>query len=99
MPGQKVTAESLLPSGIPEDAARMLSERDQIQPEWCTVRELTPQPRPDGFSGPPFKRFERRCIGTNLVISAVAVVRSNKVVITAAGAENGTVKLVRIAAQ
>jgi hypothetical protein len=98
LPGKKVTTESLLALGIPEDAALMLAKREFVRPEWCTVDELAGEPRPDDFPGPPFRRFERRCINTILVIPMVAVVRSDKVVITAQRSDEGTVKLVRLSA-
>jgi hypothetical protein len=37
LPGEKLTSESLLSTGIPEDAALMISQRERIRPEWCVV--------------------------------------------------------------
>lgn len=94
LPGEKLTLESLLSTGIPEDAALMISQRELIRPEWCFVEELAPQVRRNESS----PRLQKSCIDTALVIPTVTVVRTDRIVITAARADGGTVKLIRLSA-
>ena len=98
LPGESVSTASLQSTGIPEDAALMLSQREFIRPEWCTVEELAPQPRPNGVPGEPFRRFEKGCISTKLTIPSATAVRAEKVVISAKRSGQAGVTLVRLAA-
>jgi len=99
LPGEKVTKESLVSTGLPDDAALMISERGLIRPEWCTIKELDPSERPDERAGSGSALFRKTCIDTVLVIPKATAVRSDRIVLTAERADAGTLRLVRLSVQ
>jgi len=98
LPAKEVSIESLKSAGIPEDAALMLSKRESIRQEWCTVDELAAQPRPSDSRVGSFRRFGTTCINATLTIPTAVVLRSNKIVISATRSDQATVKLLRLSA-
>lgn len=98
LPGEKVATESLSSLGIPSDVALMISQRESLRPEWCTVDEFKPQAPSNDPSKSTSSRFRKTCIGTVMAIRKVAAVRSSRIVITAARAQEGAVNLIDLSA-